>query len=52
VILRHAAESDLVVLGLQHARGTGRVFGRIVREVAESSDVPLILIGARGHPRR
>jgi len=51
-ILRHAAEVDLVVLGIQHARATGRAFGRIVRQFAESSDVPLILIGGRGRPRR
>ena len=51
-ILRHAAETDLVVMGIQHARGTGRAFGRIVRRVAESSDVPLILIGSRGRRRR
>jgi nucleotide-binding universal stress UspA family protein len=50
-ILQHAAQADLVVMGIQHARGTGRAFGRIVRQVAESSDVPLILIGARGRPR-
>ena len=50
-ILRHAADVDLVVMGIQHARGTRRNFGRIVRQFAESSDVPLILIGARGRAR-
>ncbi len=51
-ILEQAAEVDLVVMGIQHARGAGRTFGRIVREIAESSDVPLLLIGARGRARR
>jgi nucleotide-binding universal stress UspA family protein len=50
-ILRHAADVDLVVMGIEHARGTGRTFGRIVRQFAESSDLPLILIGARGRAR-
>lgn len=51
-ILRNAADVDLVVMGMQHGRRTGRTFGRITREFAESSDVPLIVIGARGRARR
>ncbi len=51
-ILKHAADVDLVVMGIQHARGRGRAFGRLVRRIVEASDVPLIVIGARGRPRR
>lgn len=51
-ILRHAAGADLVVMGIQHARRFGRVFGGIAREIAESSDVPLILIGGRARRGR
>lgn len=51
-ILRHAAEVDLVVMGIQNTRGTGRTFGRVVRQLVESSNLPLILIGARRRARR
>ena len=50
-ILRQAADVDLVVMGIQHARA-GRAFGNIAREFAESSDVPLILVGGRSWVRR
>ena len=45
-------EADLVVMGIQHSQRVGRVFGDIVRRIAESSEVPLIMIGARARPRR
>jgi nucleotide-binding universal stress UspA family protein len=48
-ILRYAADVDLVVMGIQ--RGHGVVFGPEVQQVAEASDVPLILIGSRANRR-
>jgi hypothetical protein len=52
-ILRHAAETDLVLMGIRQGRGASRDLGTRVLEVARASDVPLILLGSRrGRPIR
>ncbi len=52
-ILRHAADTDLVVMGIRQRRGSSRDLGTRVLEVARASDVPLILLGSRrGRPIR
>lgn len=47
-ILRRAADTDLVLMGLRRDRRAGRVIGALALAIAAESDVPLILIGARG----
>ncbi len=55
-IVRHAADSDLVVMGMVQRPGAGPLLGPRVRGVIRSSDTPLILIASRGarpmRPRR
>jgi len=52
-ILRHAADTDLVVMGVRQRRGPSRGLGTRVLEVARASDVPLIVVGSRsGRPIR
>jgi APA family basic amino acid/polyamine antiporter len=51
VILRHAAEMDLVVMGIRRDRTRSLALGDLVISVARDSDVPLVLVGARP-PRR
>jgi len=46
-ILRHAAETDLVLMGIRQQRGSSGVLGTQVLEVARASEVPLILLGSR-----
>jgi amino acid transporter len=46
-ILRRAAHTDLVLMGLQRDRRAGRAIGALALAIAVESDVPLILIGAR-----
>jgi hypothetical protein len=46
-ILRHAAESDLLVMGFQHGPLARRVFGPLIRELIERCDSPVILLGSR-----
>ena len=52
-ILRHASDTDLVVMGIRQRRGSSRGLGTRVLEVARASDVPLIVLGSRsGRPIR
>ncbi|MCP5057280.1 MAG: amino acid permease [bacterium] len=46
-ILRRAAETDLVLMGLQRDRRAGRAIGPLALAITTESEVPLILIGAR-----
>jgi len=46
-ILRHAAEMDLVVMGIRRDRSGGFSLGELAFSIARESDVPLVLIGAR-----
>lgn len=46
-IVRHAADSDLVVMGFQHGPAARRVLGPLIREVLERSTAPVILLGSR-----
>ncbi len=45
-VARRAAEVDLVILGTQRAGGR-RLFGSFVTQIAQSTDVPLLLISRR-----
>jgi nucleotide-binding universal stress UspA family protein len=46
-ILRHALDSDLIVLGIRRDRATGSTLGDLVMTVARETDAPLVLLGAR-----
>ncbi len=46
-IVRRAAECDLVLMGMQRIRKTGRSLGALPLAVARDSQTPLILIGGR-----
>ncbi len=46
-ILAHAAETDLVLMGLRRDLLAGDAIGRLALAVAAGSEVPLILIGSR-----
>jgi APA family basic amino acid/polyamine antiporter len=44
-ILRHAADTDLLVMGMQ--RGRSRSLGALAMEIARDSEIPMVLIGDR-----
>lgn len=44
----HAAESDLVVLGLRRLRRRQKAFGETILRLAAATECPLILISSRG----
>jgi hypothetical protein len=46
-ILRHATDTDLVVMGMRRDRGPSMAIGTLALAVARGSDVPLILLGGR-----
>jgi nucleotide-binding universal stress UspA family protein len=52
-ILRHAADTDFVLMGMPPVRGTGRGLGDLTLAVARATDVPLVLVsGRRARPLR
>lgn len=46
-IVRHAAETDLLLMGFQHGPGSRRIFGPIIRQILQRSEAPIILLGSR-----
>ncbi len=46
-ILRHALETDLVLMGMQRGPGRGRALGDLAMQIAGATTTPLILIGGR-----
>jgi nucleotide-binding universal stress UspA family protein len=47
VITGEAAESDLLVLGLQRLGRRHKMFGPVVLEIADSTTCPLLMISQR-----
>ncbi len=47
-VARHAAESDLVVLGLQRLGRRQKMFGDVVLRVARDTSCPILMISRRG----
>jgi nucleotide-binding universal stress UspA family protein len=48
VIVEHAAESDLVILGVQRLSRRRKAFGHVTLRVAEETDCPILIISHRG----
>jgi hypothetical protein len=46
-IVRHAGETDLIVMGFQHGQDMRSLFGPFIRQVIDRCDAPLILLGSR-----
>ncbi len=47
-IIEHAAESHLVVLGVERTRGRRAGFGRMTLHIARESESPILIISHRG----
>jgi basic amino acid/polyamine antiporter, APA family len=48
VITEHAAESDLVILGVQRLSSRNKAFGHILLQIARETQCPILMISHRG----